>query len=67
MGEDSLLSDNKPVILVVAAVIKKEGRFLLAQRFDHASQGGLWEFPGGKVEDGGKLPSKPLSVSCKKS
>ncbi len=24
MGEDSLLSDNKPVILVVAAVIKKK-------------------------------------------
>jgi len=59
MGEHSLLSDNKPVILVVAAVIEKEGRFLLAQRFDHASQGGLWEFPGGKVEDG-ETPEQAL-------
>ena len=59
MGEDSLLSDNKPVILVVAGVIEKEGRFLLAQRFDHASQGGLWEFPGGKVEDG-ETPEQAL-------
>ncbi|MGF1700530.1 (deoxy)nucleoside triphosphate pyrophosphohydrolase [Photobacterium makurazakiensis] len=41
---------DKPVILVVAGVIKKSGQYLLAQRFDHASQGGLWEFPGGKVE-----------------
>ncbi|WP_082008664.1 (deoxy)nucleoside triphosphate pyrophosphohydrolase [Photobacterium gaetbulicola] len=43
---------QKPVILVVAGVIEKQGRFLLTQRFDHASQGGLWEFPGGKVEAG---------------
>ena len=40
------------MILVVAGVIEKQGRYLLAQRFDHASQGGLWEFPGGKVEPG---------------
>ena len=43
---------NKPTILVVAGVIEKRGRYLLAQRFEHASQGGLWEFPGGKVEEG---------------
>lgn len=42
----------KPIILVVAGVIEKQGRYLLAQRFEHASQGGLWEFPGGKVEEG---------------
>ncbi|PSU50995.1 5-methyl-dCTP pyrophosphohydrolase [Photobacterium frigidiphilum] len=43
---------SKPTILVVAGVIEKQGRYLLAQRFEHASQGGLWEFPGGKVEEG---------------
>ena len=42
----------KSEILVVAGVIEKQGRYLLTQRFEHASQGGLWEFPGGKVEAG---------------
>ena len=37
-------------ILVVAAVIRDGGRILLARRPQHVHQGGLWEFPGGKVE-----------------
>ncbi|MGF1691885.1 (deoxy)nucleoside triphosphate pyrophosphohydrolase [Photobacterium kagoshimensis] len=41
---------KKPRITVVAGVIEKDGLYLLAQRLDDASQGGLWEFPGGKVE-----------------
>lgn len=52
-------SDSKPVILVVAGVIEKAGKFLLTQRFEHASQGGLWEFPGGKVE-AGETPEQAL-------
>jgi mutator protein MutT len=39
-------------IRVVAAVIEHEGQFLLAQRAAHKSQGGLWEFPGGKIDQG---------------
>ncbi|WP_299013547.1 (deoxy)nucleoside triphosphate pyrophosphohydrolase [uncultured Photobacterium sp.] len=50
MVEASSVCAEKSVILVVAGVIEKDGKYLLAQRFDHASQGGLWEFPGGKVE-----------------
>lgn len=42
----------KPHIIVVAGVIEKQGYYFIAQRFDDASQGGLWEFPGGKVEQG---------------
>jgi 8-oxo-dGTP diphosphatase len=39
-------------ILVAAAVIRHEGKILIAQRAAEAHQGGLWEFPGGKVEAG---------------
>ncbi|HEX4869937.1 MAG TPA: Nudix family hydrolase [Moraxellaceae bacterium] len=39
-------------ILVVAAVIRRDGRILIAQRPRDKHMGGLWEFPGGKVEPG---------------
>lgn len=35
---------------VVAAIIEKEGKILLAQRDHSSDHAGLWEFPGGKVE-----------------
>ena len=38
------------MIEVVAAVIYKDDKFLIAKRNSKKSQGGLWEFPGGKVE-----------------
>ncbi len=37
---------------VVAALIRKEGRFLICQRPAHKTRGLLWEFVGGKVERG---------------
>lgn len=45
--------DVKPLLLVVAAaLVDSSGRVLLAQRPKGKSFGGLWEFPGGKVEVG---------------
>ena len=38
------------VIEVVAGVIYKDNKFLIAQRNLKKAQGGLWEFPGGKLE-----------------
>ena len=40
---------------VTAAVIRKRGRLLIAQRPLGGMLGGLWEFPGGKVEPGESL------------
>ena len=44
---------NVPTILVAAAaIINDKNEVLLAQRPEGKSMAGLWEFPGGKVEDG---------------
>ena len=44
---------NKPVLLVSAcALLDSDNRVLLAQRPVGKSMAGMWEFPGGKVEDG---------------
>ena len=43
----------KPLVLVVAcALIDQEGRVLISQRPEGKSLAGLWECPGGKLEDG---------------
>jgi 8-oxo-dGTP diphosphatase len=39
-------------VRVVAAVIEREGKYLITQRREEAVLPLLWEFPGGKVEEG---------------
>lgn len=49
-----------PVVLVAAvALVDVDGRVLIAQRPAHKAMGGLWEFPGGKVEPG-ETPERAL-------
>jgi mutator protein MutT len=44
---------NDPLIRVVAAVIFNDaGHLLICRRPAHKRHGGLWEFPGGKIEPG---------------
>lgn len=44
---------GRSIILVAAcALVDADGRVLIAQRPEGKSLAGLWEFPGGKVEDG---------------
>jgi 8-oxo-dGTP diphosphatase len=43
---------SQQIVHVAVGVIEREGRVLIARRPDHAHQGGLLEFPGGKVEPG---------------
>ena len=40
------------MILVVAGLLRKDGRILIAQRRGGDSHSLKWEFPGGKVEKG---------------
>ncbi len=51
-GSDSLTK-------VVAAVIERDGKVLIARRRREAGSGGSWEFPGGQLEDG-ETPEKGL-------
>lgn len=37
-------------IPVVAAVVQRNGRFLVGRRHFSKKHGGLWEFPGGKID-----------------
>jgi 8-oxo-dGTP diphosphatase len=44
---------KRALVLVAACVlIDADGRVLIAQRPEGKAMAGLWEFPGGKIEDG---------------
>lgn len=46
-----------PHYTVAAAIIHRSGNVLIAQRPQNGLLGGLWEFPGGKTQDGEDLPA----------
>ena len=55
------MEKNPTTLFVVAAALTNEsGAILLQKRPDHATMGGLWEFPGGKVE-AGETPDAALA------
>lgn len=44
---------KRPIVLVAAAaLVDPDNRVLICRRPEGKSMAGLWEFPGGKVEDG---------------
>jgi 8-oxo-dGTP diphosphatase len=43
---------SKVVHVAVGVIAGADGRILIAKRPDNVHQGGLWEFPGGKVDKG---------------
>lgn len=47
------------MLVVAAALIDADGRVLLQKRAPGRAMAGLWEFPGGKVEEG-ELPEAAL-------
>ena len=46
------MAESRPIHVVAAVIIDAQGRILITQRPLHVHQGGLWEFPGGKLEAG---------------
>lgn len=40
------------LLVVAAALVREDGRILLQKRPEGRSMAGLWEFPGGKLEEG---------------
>ncbi len=42
----------KIVLVAACALVDADGRVLIAQRPAGKTMAGLWEFPGGKIEDG---------------
>ena len=42
-------------LIVTAAIIEKDGKYLITQRPLGRHNGGRWEFPGGKVDFGEDL------------
>ena len=53
-----VMPEKKPIphYIVVAAILQRNQLYLLAQRPAKGLLGGLWEFPGGKLEAGETLP-----------
>jgi 8-oxo-dGTP diphosphatase len=45
-------SPAAPVMVVTAAVVERDGRFLMTRRFTGTHLAGYWEFPGGKCHVG---------------
>ncbi len=55
---------ERRIVEVVGAIIKDGDRYLVGQRAANKSQGGLWEFMGGKIEPG-ETPEQALARECR--
>ena len=49
----------KTILVVAVVLVDRDGRVLLSQRPSGKSMAGLWEFPGGKIENG-EVPEEAL-------
>lgn len=47
-----MISNDERVHVAVAVIQNPKGEILLSLRHENTHQGGLWEFPGGKLESG---------------
>ena len=52
MPDLGLFQYTDAMVIVTAAIIEKDGKILIARRKSGISLEDLWEFPGGKLEEG---------------
>ena len=57
------MGNDPRVVEVVGGIIRREGKVLLGRRPLGKSQGGKWEFIGGKIESG-ETPERALAREC---
>jgi 8-oxo-dGTP diphosphatase len=60
MPQNADIAAQSPLLVVAAALIDGQQRLLLQRRAQVAEHGGLWEFPGGKME-AGETPEQALA------
>ena len=56
--------EDRRILEVVGAILKDGDKYLVGQRAVHKSQGGLWDFVGGKIEPG-ETPEQALARECR--
>jgi len=56
--------NGRKIVEVVGAIIRQADRYLVGQRPAGKSQGGKWEFMGGKIEPG-ETPEQALARECR--
>ena len=49
------MTAGRPTVVVAAAIVERDGRYLMARRLKGTHLEGLWEFPGGKADPGESL------------
>lgn len=59
MWNENISNDLTVITVVAAALVDEQARVFVQQRPPEKNMGGLWEFPGGKVERG-ELPEAAL-------
>jgi 8-oxo-dGTP diphosphatase len=50
--------------LIAVAIVEDAGRFLIGQRPSNSALAGLWEFPGGKIEEH-ETPEEAAQRECR--
>jgi len=51
-GQKMFAESKRRIHVAVGVILDVDRRILIAKRAEHLHQGGLWEFPGGKVDPG---------------